>query len=129
MAVSTDWAGVIRARPDGRPFGRVRADALPEHTRYRDDGCDIHPHCLTCPLPRCRYDEPGGLRAMLNAQRDREIVEMRLRGVPVDDLAGRFGVSRRTVFRVLSAPAGARGDAQGGIETRFVQGRAFTCVR
>ncbi len=80
---------------------RVRADALPEHTRYRDDGCDIHPHCLTCPLPRCRYDAPGGLRALLNARRDRQIVAMRLQGVPVDDLAWRFGVSRRTVFRVL----------------------------
>lgn len=80
---------------------RVRADALPEHTRYRDDGCDVHPHCLTCPLPRCRYDEPGGLRALLNAHRDRQIVEMRLRGVPVGDLAGRFGLSRRTVFRIL----------------------------
>ena len=84
---------------------RVRADALPEHTRYRDDGCDIHPHCLTCPLPRCRYYEPGGLRALLNARRDRQIVEMRLKGVPVDDLAGRFGVSRRTVFRVLESRA------------------------
>ncbi len=81
---------------------RVRADALPEHTRYRDDGCDIHPHCLTCPLARCRYDEPGGLRSLLNAGRDREIAELRLRGVPVDDLAGRFGISRRTVFRILS---------------------------
>jgi len=84
-------------------MGRVRADALPEHTRYRDDGCDIHPHCLSCPLPRCRYDAPGGLRALLNARRDRQIVEMRLKGVPVDDLAWRFGVSRRTVFRVLES--------------------------
>ena len=81
---------------------RVRADALPEHTRYQDDGCDAHPYCLTCPLPHCRYDEPGGLRALLNARRDRQIVELRLRGATVGDLAGRFGVSRRTVFRILS---------------------------
>lgn len=87
------------------PVSKVRADALPEHTRYRDDGCDIHPHCLTCPLPRCRYDEPGGLRALLNAYRDRQIVELRQRGVAVDELAQRFGLSRRTIFRVLERPA------------------------
>ena len=93
---------------------RVRADALPEFTRYRDDGCDIHPTCLSCPLPRCRYEEPGGLRALLNAYRDRQIVRLRLKGVPVDDLAGRFSVSRRTVFRVLeSSGAGHRQRRQG----------------
>jgi hypothetical protein len=85
--------------------GRVRADALPEFTRYRDDGCDVNPSCLTCPLPRCRYEEPGGLRALLNEARDLEIVALRARGVSVAELAGRFGVSRRTVFRVLGSRA------------------------
>ncbi len=80
---------------------RVRSDALPEFTRYRDNGCDVHPSCLTCPLPRCRYEEPGGLRALLNKTRDAQIVNQRASGVPVAELATRFGVSRRTVFRVL----------------------------
>ena len=81
---------------------RVRADARPEFTRYRDEGCDFHPSCLTCPLPRCRYDEPGGVRALLNSGRDREILHLRRRqGLPVDTLARRYGVSRRTVFRIL----------------------------
>lgn len=95
------------------PVAKVRADALPEFTRYRDDGCDIHPHCLTCPLPRCRYDEPGGLRGLLNAYRDRQIVELRQRGVPVDELAQRFGLSRRTIFRVLERPASESGNGNG----------------
>jgi hypothetical protein len=81
---------------------RVRADALPEFTRYRDEGCDVHPSCLTCPLPRCRYDEPGGVRALLNLDRDREIFHLRRRqGLAVETLANRYGVSRRTVFRIL----------------------------
>jgi hypothetical protein len=86
-----------------RPKPRVRADALPEFTRYRDDGCDISASCLTCPLPRCRYEEPGGLRSLLNEQRDRQIIQLRLKGVPVDALADHFGVSRRTVFRVIGS--------------------------
>lgn len=82
---------------------RVRRDALPEEIQYRDDGCDIHPRCLTCPLPRCRYDEPGGARAMLNAFRDQRIAALRRDGAAVDEIAELYGLSRRTVFRILSS--------------------------
>ena len=50
----------------------ARRDALPEHTHYADTGCDLHPSCLTCPLVRCRYDEPGGARKLLSDERDRD---------------------------------------------------------
>lgn len=103
---------------------RTRADALPEYTHYRDDGCDIHPHCLSCPLPRCRYEEPGGLRALLNQRRDGEIVELRQRGVPVAVLAHRFGVSRRTVFRILERTAAARSNGVVGLRPRAAAGEA-----
>ncbi|MCY4454695.1 MAG: hypothetical protein OXC56_00090 [Chloroflexi bacterium] len=87
--------------PEVRPR-LAREDALPEHVDYRDSGCDLFPSCLSCPLPRCRYDEPGGVRAMLNRTRDREIRRMRLDDqVPVNEIARRFHVSRRTVFRAL----------------------------
>jgi hypothetical protein len=81
--------------------GRFRSDSLPEYTRYKDDGCDVSASCLDCPLPRCRYEEPGGLRALLNEQRDRQIIQLREKGMPVAELADYFGVSRRTVFRVI----------------------------
>ena len=99
---------------DGRNEGdlrRVRADALPEYTRYVDDGCDIHTRCLTCPLSRCRYEEPGGLRALLNAYRDQQIVALRRQGLGVDAIARRFRLSRRTVFRILSKGNGHRPSA------------------
>ena len=87
----------------------ARANALPEHVAYRDRGCDIFPSCLHCPLPRCRYDEPGGVRALLNRERDREIRRLRLdHELPVDEIAMRFRVSRRTVFRALQHGPNAR---------------------
>jgi hypothetical protein len=79
----------------------MRSDSLPEHTRYRDDGCSISVSCFECPLPRCRYEEPGGLRAVINATRDHEMLQLRMQGTSVEELAGLFGVSRRTVFRVI----------------------------
>jgi hypothetical protein len=96
------------------PLRKPRIDALPENTDYRDGGCDLYPSCLRCPLPQCRYDDPGGAAAMLRTGRDANIVRLAERdGVPVDRLAEMFGLSRRTVFRVLRA----------GRQTRAARGR------
>lgn len=82
---------------------QVRSDALPEHLDYRDEGCDLFASCLACPLPRCRYDEPGGVRAMLNRERDHQMRVLRDdAGMTVDEIADHFQVSRRTVFRALA---------------------------
>ncbi len=77
----------------------VQERQLPENATYRDDGCDLHPHCLTCPLPVCRYDIPGGKRAVLNLYRNERIARWR-RDYTVPVVAGLMGVSRRTVVRV-----------------------------
>ena len=91
--------------PDGR---KVRSDALPEHLDYRDQGCDLAPSCLRCPLVRCRYDEPGGARKLLQDSRDEAVWHRRGEGVGIDALAQEFSLSRRSVFRIL-----ARGRANG----------------
>ena len=92
-------------RPFVRRFGGApRGNALPEHTNYADTGCDLYPSCLQCPLPRCRYEEPGGAAAILRQGRDESILRLaRNSGLGVDELARSFGVSRRTIFRVLSS--------------------------
>ncbi len=102
-ALEEQRAGAVRT------LQRVREDALPEHTDYRDTGCDIHPSCLSCPLPRCRYDEPGGIRALLGAYRDQQIVALRRQGLSIEELARRFRVSRRTVFRALEKARAGNG--------------------
>ena len=38
--------------PDTRPLSQ--RDSRPERVQYRDEGCDIAPECLACPLPKCR---------------------------------------------------------------------------
>lgn len=96
---------------------RPREDALPEHLDYHDDGCTVFPSCLSCPLPRCRYDVPGGARAMLNVERDEAIRRMRDEAdLPVDEIANRFRVSRRTVFRVLTPRRVDRSEQSGQLE-------------
>ncbi|MBI4219384.1 MAG: hypothetical protein HY682_04510 [Chloroflexi bacterium] len=82
----------------------VRSDTLPENSTYRDDGCDVSPTCLKCPLPVCKYDDPEFLRRTSRNARDEAILAARhSEGRSVAALAVRFGVSTRTVHRVLQA--------------------------
>ncbi len=77
----------------------VQERQLPENATYRDDGCDLHPRCLSCPLIVCRYDAPGGKRTVLNIYRDQMIASLRRRGNTVPVVARLLGVSKRTIVR------------------------------
>ncbi len=78
-------------------------DVLPERYTYKDNGCEVSPSCLQCPLPQCKYDNPGWLQRQVRQQRDGEVLEVkRSRGLTAPQLAQHFGVSQRTVHRILS---------------------------
>ena len=82
-------------------LGYVRSDTLPENTRYRDDGCDAALTCLECPLSLCKYDDPGWLQRENRRTRDDEIFRLRSQQVPVAEISKRFGISTRTVHRIV----------------------------
>jgi hypothetical protein len=102
--------------PRDAPLALVRRDTLPEHADYRDTGCGASPSCLRCPLVRCKYDEPP-VRNPGAAARDREIALIRHRhGAPIRMLAQTYGLTNRTIFRILSeqaAPATAGAESKG----------------
>ena len=77
-------------------------DLPPEYCHYRDEGCEFADSCLKCPLPKCIYDQPSGRHHWLKGLRDREIVRLASsESKGVKELALRFGVSQRTVQRIL----------------------------
>ena len=82
-------------------LGYVRSDTLPENTRYKDDGCDASLTCLECPLPLCKYDDPGWLQRENRRTRDDEIFRLRSQKITVTEISKRFGVSTRTVHRIV----------------------------
>jgi hypothetical protein len=86
---------------------RTRGNSLPDKAYYSDTGCDVYPSCLNCPLPRCRYEDPGGAAAILRQERDGTILKLWEGGaLGIDALAQTFGLSRRTIFRVLRTHQG-----------------------
>lgn len=89
-------------------FQPVRSDTLPENTRYSDDGCEASPSCLKCPLPVCKYDDPGWTRRQDRGHRDDEIFRLRKAGVPVPELSRQFDVSTRTVHRIVQRGGSSR---------------------
>ena len=79
-----------------------RIDAYPEALVYADTGCRESPRCLDCPLPVCRFDDPAGRMRALREERARRAAEMRRHGASIDTIATAFGLSRRSVQRVLA---------------------------
>jgi len=79
----------------------VELDLPPEFCHYQDEGCEFAESCLNCPLPLCIYEQPGGKQRWLKRQRGREMARLFTEGKGIKELAQSFGVSRRTVQRVL----------------------------
>ena len=78
-------------------------DLLPEGVDWKDEGCEVFPSCLNCPLPRCVEDEPRGQQRLRMAARRRWMAELKRTGKSVKEIAGIFGVSQRTVQRALQS--------------------------
>ena len=93
-------SGMFNSEPT-MVLGYVRSNTLPENTRYRDDGCDAALTCLECPLSLCKYDDPGWLQRENRRTRDDEIFRLRSQQVSVAEISKRFGISTRTVHRIV----------------------------
>lgn len=77
---------------------------MSEYVPMADTGCDVSPSCLKCPLPQCKFENP----AYTPHQADKHrlyagVYAARLAGETVNGLAERFGVSGRTVSRIIAA--------------------------
>jgi hypothetical protein len=97
---ATPWPRHPWGRKPARKVGDSSADHLPEEHQYRDDGCEIAPKCLECPLPDCRFSlPPKRAGAILRAAQLRPLLAA---GLTADECAAEMGISRRTVYRLKS---------------------------
>ena len=77
-------------------------DLPPEYCHYRDEGCEFADSCLDCPFPQCIHEQPRGRQRWLKRTRQKEMIRLLTsEGKGVKELATIFGVSQRTVQRVL----------------------------
>lgn len=100
----------MMATPVGEPAALSFLDDS-DTRHWRDDGCDLHDHCLTCPFARCKYDLPTEetrARGTRMASRTRRIHELRAQGIKVEVIAVLVGVSLRTVYRSCAQEGGTQ---------------------
>jgi hypothetical protein len=64
----------------------------------REDGCDLHDVCTTCPLPACRYDlQPKESRAYFRATELKRLLDSR---IGITAAAERMGMRERSALRL-----------------------------
>ena len=97
-------------------------DLLPEEIDWCDEGCDIFPSCLNCPLPRCIEEEPRGKQRLRTSARAKRMVAFRQNGKSVREIAELFGVTERTVQRALRARQGSHEHTSGVSEVKGSHG-------
>ena len=127
--------------PDFEPArepARLSPDLGPTYEAHPDTGCEFAPSCLSCLLPKCRYDMPDGGKFLIRSVRwhirslglsdptspetwaealvlvERRRAEMLVRarrGAPPKEIAGAMGLSERFVRRNKTLP---RIDVEGG---------------
>jgi len=77
-------------------------DLPPEFCHYQDNGCEFADSCLDCPFPECLYAQPGGKQRWLKTLRDEAVLRLFTdQAKKVKELALMFGVSQRTIQRIL----------------------------
>jgi hypothetical protein len=91
---------------------------VPELTHYQDEGCRFWHACLSCPFPCCVFELPGGPNRAMHAFRDGEIRRLYAAGTPAIELADRFGVTRRSVYRILGGARRRGGNGQWAVGSR-----------
>ncbi len=85
--------------------------SLPENMNFFDDGCEITyrgntvllPSCLDCPLPICKFDNPGWIKREVTEKRNQTIAQLNTMDWSPHAIAAEMDISVRTIFRVVKA--------------------------
>ncbi len=73
--------------------------------RRDDDGCEVSPSCLICPLPECKYDNPVAFQVWKRGEDRKEkgaiALKMWEERIPLMQIGRELQMSARTVSRVI----------------------------
>lgn len=78
-------------------------DLRPELVNYRDSGCNLHPACLSCPLPRCQYEGRADSQTAERERRNAAILAAWRDVLSAAVIAREVGMSRRRVHSIIQA--------------------------
>ena len=79
-----------------RDFGTWDVDGI-----YADNGCPIHPKCMTCPLPMCVYDLDVNQRTLQGFFSRAKNFQLVSQARDAHHLAELAGINIRSAFRIM----------------------------
>jgi hypothetical protein len=79
---------------------RTRSGKLPEDRGYTDTGCNLYPHCLTCPFPDCLTHTPHGTLSFRHSLYVLAVQRLVRKGLSVPDISHQTGIAIRVVYRI-----------------------------
>ena len=97
-------ATLLAARPETarNENGSSFTEDASEFYHYEDTGCEASDSCLDCPLPQCKYDDPVWYQRNRRLTNDFRLIHvMHRESLSIEETAERFGITVRTVFRIL----------------------------
>ena len=77
----------------------VEVWAEPILTHPPDEGCNVSPSCLRCPLDACKYDDIRFYQRWVQAQKEQNILGLLKDGFTIRSVADQCGISLRTIRR------------------------------
>jgi hypothetical protein len=97
---------------ENQPSGEFQPDLKPEFCLYKDEGCKLAPSCLKCRYKRCIYDLPKRKQRRYKKRRNQQFRVRQIRnkqiarlykaGIDPKEIAEKFELTQRTVFRITS---------------------------
>ena len=64
-----------------------------------DNGCYLWQNCFNCPYPDCLVDR---IPSLLRANKQADIRDLDKQGMTAAEIAEKFGIPQRTVYRYLA---------------------------
>ena len=84
---------------------------LEEEPYYPDAGCEVSPACLSCPLSRCKHDDPQWYMSIRRFGPSlRLYAEMQRDHLSISAAAFRFGMQPRSITRIKERVRDALGE-------------------
>ena len=84
---------------------------LTQEPYYPDNGCEVATACLSCPLSRCKHDDPEWYTAIRNIGRSLQLyAEMQRDHLSITAAAFRFGMKPRSICHLKARVREAIGE-------------------
>ena len=84
------------------PMLMTRNNPTHNNIEFKDDGCELAPSCLSCPLEFCKYDDPYQTERVVYSDRRLKILALKAKGLTTTSINRITGISKGVIRRIVA---------------------------